>query len=122
MSLQLTCYGSAARTANPTAMDDQTNEKRNRGIRVVINVTAVTSTPSVVFTIQGKDIVSGEYFTLLASAAITGTGTTVLVVYPGLTASANAVANNVLSSVWRVIAVHGDSDSITYSVSADPLP
>lgn len=122
MSLQLTCYASEARTATPTAMADRTNEKRDRGVRVVINVTAVSATPSVTFTIQGKCLASGTYYTLLASAAITGTGQTVLVVYPGLTASANAVANNVLPSVWRVIATHGDSDSITYSVSADPLP
>ena len=40
-------------------------------------------------------------------------------VYPGLTASANVTASDVLPATWRVEAVHGDTDSITYSVSAN---
>lgn len=60
----------------------------------------------------------GQYYTILASAAITGTGTTVLRVYPGLTAASNLVANDILPSTWRVNLVHADSDSITYSVAA----
>jgi len=117
MARPVTCYASAARTASPIAMSNQTNKKA-KGLLVVIDVTAIAATPSVVFTIQGYDPVSGKYFTILASAAITGTGTTVLRVYPGLTASPNVIANDVLPLVWRVIATHGDSDSITYSVSA----
>jgi hypothetical protein len=111
-----TILASAARTATPTKVD-QTNYAA-RGVIVVIDVTAITATPSVTFTIQGKDPLSGKYFTILASAAITGVGTTVLRVAPGLTAAANLVANDVLPQTWAVDAVHGDSDSITYSVGA----
>jgi len=85
-----TLFASAARTATVNGAD-QVNYN-HRGLIVVVDVTAVVDTPSVVFTIQGKDEVSGKYYTLLASAAITGTGTTVLRVYPGLTAAANLVA------------------------------
>lgn len=119
-TLDTTLLASAARTAtNSTA--DQSNAGF-RGLHVVINVTAVTATPSVVFTIQGKDEASGAYYTILASAAITGTGTTVLRVYPGLTAAANTVANDALPGAWRVLATHGDADSITYTVGASLIP
>lgn len=111
-----TVLASAARTAT-VASADQTNYN-GRGLHLVIDVTAITATPSVTFTIQGKDELSGEYYTILASAAITGTGTTVLRVFPGATAAGNTVANDILPRIWRVNAVHADSDSITYSVGA----
>ena len=107
---------SAARTAT-VATADQPNPE-NRGVVVIIDVTASAATPSVVATIQGKDEVSGQYYTILASAAITGTETRVLRVFPGATAATNLVANDVLPSTWRVNLVHADTDSITYSVGA----
>lgn len=112
----LTVFASAARTATTNGSD--TVNYNGSFLHVVIDVTAAADTPSVVFTIQGKDVVSGKYYTLLASAAITGTGTTVLRVGPGLTAAANLVASDILPRTWRVIATHADSDSITYSVGA----
>ena len=115
----VTVFASAARTATVNGSDN-INEG-GRGLHVVIDCTAAAATPSVVFTIQGKDEVSAKYYTLLASAAITGTGTTVLRVYPGLTAAANTVASDVLPRMWRVIATHADADSITYSVGASVI-
>ena len=117
---ETTILASAARTATPTKVD-QTNAAA-RGVIVVIDVTAITATPSVVFTIQGKDPLSGKYYAILASAAIVATGTTGLRVYPGLTAAANLVASDLLPRTWAVDAVHGDSDSITYSVGALAIP
>lgn len=119
MGVRKTLFASAARTA--TVNGDDVIGEPGRGLHLTINVSAVDATPSVVFTLQGKDTASGTYYTLLASAAITGTGTTVLKLYPGLSASANAIANDVLPSVWRVIATHADADSITYTVGADLL-
>ena len=112
----VTVYPSAARTTDPTVVD--LGNEVGRGLHLVIDVTAVTATPSVVFTIKGKDPVSGKVWTILASAAIVATGTTILKVYPGLTAAANLVASDVLPPTWQVTAVHGDADSITYSVTA----
>lgn len=109
-------FASQERTATE-ASSDHTNRSA-RGLHLVIDCTAVTDTPSVVFTLQGKDPVSGKYYSLLVSAAITGTGTTVLKVFPGLTAAANTVANDLLPKVWRVLATHADADPITYSVAA----
>ena len=91
-----------------------------RGVKVWINMTAAGS-GSVTFTIQGKDPGSGAYTTLLASAAIVATGVTVLTVYPGLTASANASANDVLPRQWRVAATANNSNATSYSVGASVI-
>lgn len=115
-----TAFASAARTATPTPFDGL--NYGGKGLHLVIDCTAVADTPSVVFTIQGKDEASDKFYTILASAAIVGTGTTVLRVYPGLTASANVTVSDVLPRNWRVIATHADGDSITYSVGFCIIP
>lgn len=120
MAVAIVAYASGARIATPTAQADQSS-KRAKGLVVVIDCTAIVSSPSVVFTIQGKDPISGKYYTILASAAIVGTGTTVLRVFPGATAAANTVANDCLPAAWRIIATHGNGNSITYSVAALPI-
>lgn len=72
-----------------------------KGLIVTIDVTTLTA-GTVTITVEGKDEVSGKYYTLLASTAIAATGTTVLRIYPGLTAAANAVANDITPSKCRV--------------------
>lgn len=114
----ITVLPSAARTA-----DNQSADQANshfRGLRLWIKTTAESDTASVVFTIQGKSP-QGDYFTILASAAVTTLATTTLLVHPDIAASANAIANTVLPSVWRVDCNHDDADSITYSVMAEYL-
>jgi hypothetical protein len=93
-----------------------------RGLHLIIDCTASADTPSVVFTVQGYSPLGDDYYTILASAAVTGAATTVLRVYPGCIAAANTVANDCLPHLWRVAAVHADGDSITYSVNAIMLP
>lgn len=114
-----TLYASAARTTTQTGTD-QTNQG-HRGLHLVIDVTAVTDTPSITPKIQGKDS-NGIYYDILVGSAITATGTTVLKVYPGITAVANGAASDVLPAVWRVLLTVADADSATYSVSAVLLP
>lgn len=117
---QQTVLASAARTAS---VDSETfSNTEYRGLHLVIDATASAATPSVVFTIQGYSTLGNDYYTILASAAITGAGTTVLRVYPGLTAANNVVANDVLPGSWRVSVAAGDADSLTYSVNAWLLP
>lgn len=72
-----------------------------RGLHVTVDLTAFSGT-SITVTIEGKDPLSGKYYTLLASAALAAVATTVLKVYPGLTAAANTVASDILPRVWRV--------------------
>lgn len=119
--VQQTVLASAARTAT-VASSTFGNDLGHRGVEVVIDVTAAADTPSVVFTIQGYSPLGDDYYTILASAAITGTGTTVLRAFPDATAAANTVANFQLPGLWRVNAVHADTDSITYSVNAWLMP
>ncbi len=110
---QSTLLASAARTANTNSTDQ--NNTNGKGVHVHINITAWTA-GSITVTIQGKDPVSGTYYTILASAALAATGLTVLRVHPGLTAVANLAANDFLPRVWRVAVTVGTADSITYSV------
>lgn len=117
----LTVLASAARTASVNS-DTFTNAYGHRGVEIVIDATAAAATPSVVFTIQGYSSLGDDYYTILASAAITGTGTTILRVYPGLTAATNVTANDVLPAQWRVSVAAGDADSLTYSVNALLIP
>jgi hypothetical protein len=112
-------YTSAARTATPTKVIFS-NHQNATGIVVVIDATTAGS-PSVVFKIQGYDRVSGKFWDILTSAAVTATGTTVLKVYPGLTPVENTVASDVLPDEWAVDATHTGTVSITYSVTAHPI-
>ncbi len=109
-----TAYASAARTA--TSTKDVVVENA-AGLFIVIDVTLDPSTASIVFNIDGLDELSGNAFTLLDSAAITGVGTTILRISPHLTASANTIAKDIVPPVIRVNPVHADGESMTYSVT-----
>jgi hypothetical protein len=117
-----TVLPSAARTASPDTMEFVASSVDFHGLHLVVDVTAVTATPSVTVTVQGVDRLSGKVYTVLASAAITATGTTVLKVGAGLTAAANLVANDVVPPVFRVTVAHGDADSITYTIAGQLCP
>lgn len=114
---ELTLLASAARTATLDSPDQDNPEAK--GVHVIIDVTLDPALASVVPTIQGKDPASGKYQDILEGVAITATGTTVLKVYPGIAASANVAASDILPKTWRVRMAHADADSITYSVGAN---
>jgi hypothetical protein len=84
---------------------DQTNTN-GRGVIAGINTT-VDAAGAYTLAIQGKDVVSGQYYTI--PGAITGTlattGFTTLAVYPGVVAAANAAVSWPLPRTWRVQAV-----------------
>ena len=117
---------SAARTVT-TASSDQTNYN-GRGVRVIISITANSSTIGLTPAIQGKDSISGAYYQINANySAIGATGATgifIYDIYPGLGSATGAITaetNSILSRTWRVNIVAGDSGSVTYSVSAVTL-
>lgn len=111
-ALTLTAQGAA--TVNGSDLENI----GSRGCHAVIDITAISGTnPTATFTLQGLDSVSGKYYTLLASTALAATGTTVLRVFPGATASANAAANDILPEHFRVICVVGGTGpSVTATV------
>ena len=94
---------------------------QSRGIVVFVNVTALTgTTPSLTVTIKGCiDGSATATYTLLASAAITATGLTVLTVYPTMAASANSVAQNSTPAFTRIdTVIGGTTPAVTATVSA----
>jgi hypothetical protein len=116
LAQHVTIFPLEARTAVATSQDISNHD--GTGLVLTIVATAVVNTPSVTFTIEGKDPTSGTYYTILTSAAITGAGTTVLRVHPDLTAATNTVAKDMLPAVWRVKTAVSDTDTLTYSVGA----
>lgn len=112
----ISLVASAAYTTTQTTAD-QTNYTA-RGVIVVLDMTNVGAGPSVTLEIDGKDPVSGKYYAILTGAAVTTVSTNIYRVYPGLTASANATANDVLPHTWRVKVVANNANSGTYSVGA----
>lgn len=115
----LTLFASAARTATPAP--SVVDNFPGIGARIIIDVTAITSTPSVVFAVEGYDPASQKWLALLTSAAIVGVGTTILRIFPGATVAANLSANDFMPAMWRVTATHANGNSITYSVGCKPL-
>lgn len=108
---------SLARTAAINT-PDQTNLD-HRGLHLIIDVTVDPALASITPTIQGLDLLSGKYYDILVGLAIAATGTTVLKVYPGIAATANVAASDILPLIWRLKMAVADADSITYSVAAE---
>lgn len=115
-----TVLAAAVRAATGNSGDLANNACR--GVDVIIDMTAVPGVDTVTFSIEGKDPVSGKWYTLLASAALVATGVVVLHVYPGATVTANLSANANLPRAWRVVATHSAATNFTYSVGANLLP
>lgn len=109
----------AARTAE-TASSVFRN-RHHRGVRVHFNCTLDPGTAAVVATVQGKDTITGEYYTLLASASIAATGDTYLLVYPGAAVTSNVSVNQPLPPYWRVLVTVNDTESLTYGITAELL-
>lgn len=113
-------YVSAARTVTPTA---QTLYSRGAlGLSVYISATAVTATPSIVVTIDGYDAGSATWYNILTSAAIATVSTKRMIVHPTVAAVANLSVATAIPDTIRVVMTHGDTDSITYSVTLDWMP
>ena len=111
---QVEALASAARTAAPD--DVQIDNMSCAGAHIIIVVTAKTSSPSIVVTVSGKDVSSGNLYTVLTSAAITATGTTVLKIFPGAVGDPDLVANDFLPKTTIISVAHGNSNSITYQI------
>lgn len=111
---------SAARTATTTS-PTRLNASSRAG-HFILDVTAIVATPSIVVEIQAEDDLSGQFYPLLTSAAITAVGTYVLRVGPGYTPVPNLTANDNLPLNYRAVVTHADADSITYSLNANLFP
>lgn len=113
----ITALSSAARTA--TTNSASLTNRNFQGAHFIIDVTAITATPSITPTIQGYDDLSGKWYDLLVGNAISAVGTNILKIHPGITGVANAAANDILPRTYRISMAHADADSITYSVGVN---
>lgn len=118
-------YGSTAVTISAQApatlnQPDQVNEA-HRGLKVAIDITAIGASTNLTVTIQGKDKVSGKYYTVLVSAVLAAVSTTVLTVYPGITTTANVAASDVLPGTWRIQAVVAGTNTVTATIGVSKL-
>jgi len=115
--------------ANQTAVDasGDTGDIRNSQIdgavggHFVVTTSNKSGTPSLTFTIQGKEEQTGAYYTLLAGSAVTNAETNVYTVFPGGPASPNVSANNFLPAVYRVIWVYSGTGSMDVQVGVNLL-
>jgi len=108
--------GTAWITDTVLVADQKNNDYR--GLQLLFDITDTAGTASVTLTIQGKDAVSGKYYTLLAGAAKTAPGSTQMIVYPGCIAASNTVANMPLPKVWRAWLNVPSGDSVKATVGA----
>lgn len=115
LNQEITVLASGARTTTQTS-SDYTNQDA-RALIVTLDVTSA-GTGSITVTIQGKDAVSGKYFTLLAGAAVTTVTTNRYKVSPDLAAVANVTAQDHVTPTFRILVTHNNANTITYSVGA----
>jgi len=99
-----------------TVNSEDVKNSQHIGGHIIIDVTLLTAGASIIPTIQGKDSISGKYYTILVGAAIVATGTTVYRIYPGIVAVANLSISDILPSIFRVTMTHADTKAVTYSI------
>lgn len=102
--------------AGTTDSPDQTNSFA-KGVVVGINTTVNSGTVSVTVAIQGKDRVSGQYYSICTSAALAATAFTTLSTYPGQAATANVACALPLPPTWRVHVVSGAGVSPNFNMT-----
>ena len=110
-----TNYPDALISAIAVTSTQTSNSQANsghRGAHIIIDVTAVATGASLTPSIIGLG--KGIEYTMLMGSAIASTGITVLKVYPGIIAAANASASDVLPPEWRLnVDVTGGAVSFT---------
>ena len=106
-----TLYPSAARTTHDAA-PYEFNAAPSDDITVEINVTAFSGT-SITFTLQGHDPIANTWYTLVATAAATGTGRLVLHAGPDMPTTTNVSTTRVLPLRVRLL-TSGTISSVTY--------
>lgn len=118
-------------TAEPSADHQVTGNTADivnafgKGAAIFINISAISGAAAqAIVKVQAKDPASGNYFDIpgAVTAALNATGQTLLQIYPGIAAVANAAVNQSLPRVWRVLwTISGTSPHVTFSVGANYL-
>lgn len=105
-----------AQAAGTLSSADQSGFNVTRVI-CVYRQSSHTGTPSVTFSFQNKDAVSGTYYTVLTSAAITTDSTNAITYGADLTPAANTVGSFPVARTWRTqVVVGGTTPVVTATV------
>ena len=127
-----TIFSSSAKSSGANNSNPVTNHS-GIGAKFWLDITAVSGTsPTLDLKIQGYDQTGGDWIDLAdnvagtgayAFAQKTGTGQDQLTVYPGLTASGNAVCTGIIPNQIRAVGTVGGSSTptVTFSLSVDFL-
>jgi len=122
-NVEAVLLASAARTAE-TRSADQINYN-GRGLILVVNVTADPAAASITPTLEIKDPISNNYFTVwTATAALAAVGMTAYLFEIGGVGAAGSFTEAVnirLTRTWRFVMAVANANSMTYSVSANTL-
>lgn len=92
-----------------------------RGAQIGVNVTQISASTTIQIAIQGLDVASGQWYTLLTSTAFGTTGFTLLTVYPGIAATANVAANAPLPRTFRIVATVAGSGTASATVGVSKI-
>lgn len=113
-------FASAARALAQTYTSDTFITPYGKTLTLVVNVTTGAATPAVTPRLVGLTA-GGIAYTVLSGAQITSTSAAVVMmrVGAGVAEVANLGTAVPLPGAWYVEVVHGDTDSLTYSVSAE---
>lgn len=119
----VTVFATGARTATANSTD-QVNYSA-KGLYLVLDITAASgTTPTLDVKLQGLDPVSGKYVDIpgAAFAQKTTTNTSSLVLYPGVTETANVQESHPLPLNWRAVAtIAGTTPSFTFTLAGSYL-
>jgi hypothetical protein len=118
----ITVAALAERTTAQTFEPQKHRNTKHRGIRLWLNVTAITATPGLTMSIFGKWRLEDAMASLLADAAVTTATTSELWLWPGAATTANVSANLYLPPYWDVRIAVADADPATYEIIAWLLP
>ncbi len=120
-SLVIAGAGATVGILNPaigTYLSASQDNSFRRGVKVVVDICAISGGTTLTVVIEGFDQVSGKWYTILTSAALAAVATTALTVYPGVGTQANISASDILPKTWRIRAVTAVATSITATIGA----
>lgn len=99
---------------------DQTMPLATNKLSCTFTMTAHASSPSTTIAIQGKHSSTGQYYTVLQSAAVTGDNAPVRIsVGPDIFTTANIGAGEPVPQTWRIQEVIGGTGTATGSVTCN---
>jgi hypothetical protein len=101
---------------------DTIKNHNNPGVRLYIDVVSVGGAGTVTVKIQNQDPASKNWLDLAGAVttALAAIGTSILEVYPGITAAANVRLSDHLGLTWRVVGTVA-GNAVQYSVGAEYL-